>query len=185
MSGIYSTCSDLRVLNNTARAAIRNTAIEMLRLCPGDNQGQRDWMGTLLLKANRPADALSFLQHWLQPDVLRTGGPPPRGGCVFEAPSPEPLSSERAKKMGKWTQSSLVYTAALAAFTLWGDCELARQYLVIATKLNPAVLLKVLAKVDRPSELFALFCVASCLLTIEWVFPWSDRITEHVRSAIE
>ena len=97
-------------------AGIRDTTIEMLRLNPGDNQGMRDWMGTLLLKANRPADALSFVHRWIQPNVLRKGTPPPRGGCVFEAPSQEPLSPQRAKKLGEWAQASLVYSAALAAY---------------------------------------------------------------------
>ncbi|KAJ3485051.1 hypothetical protein NLI96_g5241 [Meripilus lineatus] len=127
-----------------------NTSIEMLRLNPGDNQGQRTWTGPLLLKANRPADALSFLQHWLEP-AAREGKIVPRGGCDFEAPSKEPLSAGVIESLGKHVEGTFVYTAALAAFKLWGPCELAEQYLTIATELNPAVLLKVLGKIARPS----------------------------------
>lgn len=144
------------VHSSIVRIHIRETSMEMLRLNPGDNQGQRDSTGTFLLKAKRTADALSFVQHWLEPEVRKTGLPPPRGGCVFETPSKQPLSAEI---LASWegdtvTHAGFVYTAAFASFKLWGDCQLARQYLVIAARLNPHVLLKILAKVDQPSELF-------------------------------
>lgn len=135
------------------RIVTRNTAIEMLRLCPSDNLGQRDWVGTLLLKVNRPADALSFIQQWLELEVCETGSPPLRGGCVFKTPSQEPMPRSTVKKLGKYTQSNLVYTAAVATFKSWGDCELARQYLVIASKLNSTILRGViLSKIDQPSK---------------------------------
>lgn len=53
------------------------------------------------------------------------------------------------------------YTAALAAFRLWGDKQgeeaekgrkLAEQYLVVAAELNSHVMLKVLGKIDQPSK---------------------------------
>ena len=123
----------------------------MLRLCPGDNMGQRDWLGSVLLQAGRVSDALSFAQAW----IARDDGSPPRGGCIFTAPSKRLLSDEAVEKAKKWGPSSHYYTAALASFKLWGDCELARQYLRISASVNPHVLLKILAKVDRPSMCLA------------------------------
>lgn len=122
--------------------------VEMLRLCPGDNLSQREWLGTMLLKANRNADALSFSQIWLN----SRGTIPLRGGCTFEPPSQTPLSAERYAKEKRFGSGEQNYTAALASFRLWGDCELARQYLRIATELNPHVIRRVLGKVTRPSK---------------------------------
>ncbi|OSC99218.1 hypothetical protein PYCCODRAFT_1470472 [Trametes coccinea BRFM310] len=131
-----------------------NTIIEMLRLCPGDNLGQRDWLGSILLQAGRPADALSFAQAWLDrsrhdPDICC----PPRGGCTFEPPSQAPLSQEFIEQNKGRAPGSMLYTAALASFKLWGDCVLSRQYLRLAASVNPHVLLKVLAKVEKPKSL--------------------------------
>ncbi|CDO74022.1 hypothetical protein BN946_scf185043.g72 [Trametes cinnabarina] len=131
-----------------------DTIIEMLRLCPGDNLGQRDWLGSILLQAGRTADALSFAQAWLDdarldPDICC----PPRGGCTFEPPSRAPLSRDFIEKNKKNGPGSMLYTAALASFKLWGDCELARQYLRLAASVNPYVLLKILAKVEKPKAL--------------------------------
>lgn len=161
----------------------------MLRLNPGDNQGQRTWTGPLLLKANRPADALSFLQHWLEP-AAREGKIVPRGGCDFEAPSKEPLSAGVIESLGKHVEGTFVYTAALAAFKLWGPCELAEQYLTIATELNPAVLLKVLGKIARPSEFSLSTCTKRVIFadqacTSPLPFPCWNRDVEYVRAAIK
>lgn len=49
-------------------------------------------------------------------------------------------------------KASFLYDAAYAAFKLWGDCELARQYLLLGSKLNPIVLVKILGKVEQQSE---------------------------------
>ena len=127
----------------------RNTIIEMLRLRPGDNLGQRYWLGSVLLQANRTAEALSFAQDWLDPQYR--GSWPPRGGCAFHPPSQTPLSAELLEKVKKYGHTSIVYTAALASYKLWGDCEIARQYLRCAADVNPHVLLKILARVDQPS----------------------------------
>ncbi|KAH9951807.1 hypothetical protein B0H21DRAFT_775950 [Amylocystis lapponica] len=151
----------MRVLQALVRLAFENkdydksarTIIEMLRLCPGDNMGQRDWLGSVLLQAKRPADALAFVQAWLEPNVVQTGDAPERGGCVFPEPSKEPMDAERVERLGKYCKAELVYTGALAAFTLWGDCPLAQQYLLIGVRLNPHVLLKILAKVEQPRSL--------------------------------
>ena len=129
--------------------AARNTIIEMLRLCPGDNLGQRDWLGSVLLKAGRTSDALSFAQAWLDPQY--SGLWPPRGGCVFDPPSKTPLSDEFVEKTKRRGPGAICYTAALASFKLWGGCELASQYLRIAANVNPHVLVKILGRVDQPS----------------------------------
>lgn len=117
----------------------------MLRLCPLDNLGQRFSLGSLLIKARRYADALCFVQNWLESNE------PPRGGCVFKVPSKDPLTASRKANLQD-QNASMIYSAALAAYRLYGDCELARQYLASAASLNSHVLLKVLGKVQQPSK---------------------------------
>ncbi|EMD41039.1 hypothetical protein CERSUDRAFT_111609 [Gelatoporia subvermispora B] len=159
--GILETRPYMRVLQAKVRIYIEakqfanaaETIIEMLRLCPGDNLGQRDSLGSVLLKAGRPADALSFIQTWLQPETMRTGEPPERGGCVFKIPFKTPLSPERAEALGEYCKADMAYSGALAAYKLWGDCELARQYLRVGARQNSYVLVKVLAKVEQPRNL--------------------------------
>ncbi|TDL16491.1 hypothetical protein BD410DRAFT_795342 [Rickenella mellea] len=133
---------------NYAKSA--NTAIRMLRLCPIDNLGQRDWLGSILLRAGRISDALFFAQAWLTPDASGKGTPPPSGGTAFGAPSREPLSPARELKLATRSDSSIVYNAALAAFKLWGNCPLACQYLRIGARVNPHIIIKILAKSDPP-----------------------------------
>ncbi|CCM02821.1 uncharacterized protein FIBRA_04933 [Fibroporia radiculosa] len=157
--GLIETRPYMRVLQALVRTTFEkkdyarsaDTIIETLRLCPGDNMGQREWLGSILLKAGRPADALSFIQAWLQPDVVRTGNPPPRGGCAFPPPSQKPFTQQQVDNVDYW-EGAFAYTGALAVFKLWGDCELARQFLFIAAKINPHVLQKILARIDQPSE---------------------------------
>lgn len=132
----------------------------MLRLCPSDNLGQRDWLGSLLLKADRPADALYFVQAWIAPEA-DSGEPPYRGGTAFAKPSSEPVSTAREEKLSKWEKASFLYTAAFASFKLFGDCPAARQYLRIAAKLNPIILIKILSKRKPPSEILVSFVTVS------------------------
>lgn len=122
----------------------------MLRLCPGDNLGQRYSLGTALIKAKRYSDALSFAQAWMKHD----GDYPPKGGCTFSPPSLDPLTEIQLKKFNQYENAAIPYSAALATYRLRGDCKLARQYLVHAASINPHVLLKVLGRVDRPSECY-------------------------------
>jgi hypothetical protein len=121
----------------------------MLRLCPGDNLGQRFWAGSVLLKAARPADAYSFARNWLHYDKAEEF--PPRGGTCF---APAPLSAPSAATVTDldniYTRAALVYSVALASFTIWGDCEIATQYLRMGAKLNPTVLMKILMRRDKP-----------------------------------
>ena len=116
----------------------------MLRLCHNDNLGQRDQVGMLLAMAGRFDEALSFAQAYIADPASHPDGKTP--------PRQAPLTTQAMEKMSDYTKADLLYTAALAAFRLWGDCELARQYLLIGARLNPQILLKILAKVDKPSE---------------------------------
>lgn len=109
-------------------------------------------MGSILLQAGRPKDALHFSQRWLEKKTRYDGTTPKKAGCDFETkPSKAPLPQAEIDDMTQWTPACHVYTAALAAFRLWGDCELARQYYKLGVKLNPNVMIKVLAKVGPPS----------------------------------
>lgn len=122
----------------------------MLRLCPGDNMGQRDWLAPILCQAGRYSDALYFAQQWLQ-NQLGDGRPPPLGGCDFKKPFSEPMSDALEQEMSEFSVDYMIYTAALAAFKLYGDSPLSRQYLRMCAKLNPVILSRVLAKNERPS----------------------------------
>ena len=122
----------------------------MLRLCPGDNLGQRDWLGSILVRLGRYADALSFAQIWLA--ASEHGDTPPRGGTTFPPPSRGLLPKERAESLAQWGQGAILHTAAIASFKLFGDCPQSREFLAIAAKAQPNVLLKVLALVARPCE---------------------------------
>ncbi|KAI0356592.1 hypothetical protein OH77DRAFT_1400962 [Trametes cingulata] len=123
---------------------------ETLRLCHGDNMGQRYLLSTLLLKAERYADALSFCQVWFDPRYDGEGRP--RGGCVFEPPNPEPLTQRMIDWLSEpWSPASLLLDAAYASFRLWGDCVLARQYLRLGTRANPLIFTKILAMRDQPT----------------------------------
>ncbi|KAJ7055534.1 hypothetical protein C8F01DRAFT_1158544 [Mycena amicta] len=130
------------------------TVIEMLRLCPGDNMGQRTWLGALLLHTSRPADALYFSQVWIDSFAGRTpeNAIPRRGGTDFKAPQKGIISS--ARNHTEWIPAVHLYNAALAAFRLYGPTsEEAKEYLSLAATANPHVLTKILAGEARPSEL--------------------------------
>ncbi|KAK0451220.1 uncharacterized protein EV420DRAFT_1561559, partial [Desarmillaria tabescens] len=130
------------------------TIIEMLRLCPGDNLNQRTWLGPLLCRLERYSDALYFARFWIEDFMAdrRVYVPPYRGGTVFKAPE-RGLFSPEDEKNAIPSPSSMSYTAAFASFKLWGDCEESRQYLRIASKGNPHVMIKVLGRIKRPEQL--------------------------------
>lgn len=130
----------------------RDVVVEMLRLCPGDNMGQRSWMGSILLQAGRPKDALHFSQRWLEKKTRYDGSTPKAAGCDFATePFKDPMPQYLIDDISQWTPACHLYCAALAAFKLWGDCELARQYFQLAIKLNPNVMMKILGKIEQPS----------------------------------
>jgi len=61
------------------------------------------------------------------------------------------LPALREEKLSEYTEANLPYTAAIASFKLFGDCTASRQYLSIAAKLNPIILVKILARLNPPS----------------------------------
>jgi len=156
--GILETRPYMRVLQALVRVYFENrkyadsvkTMIEMLRLCPGDNMGQRKWLGSVLIHNGRYADALFFAQVWL---ADKRGDSPPRGGTNFTAPSKDLVDANDEKDLAKYGEGSLLHTAALASFKLFGDCPQSRQFLKMAAQAQPYVLLKVLASVSRPLNL--------------------------------
>jgi hypothetical protein len=109
--------------------------------------GQRFWLGSLLIRCGRHADALYFAQQWLSDEVRKTGKTLTLGGCNFSAPQnelPESTSDDQ------WASGEILYTAALASFKLFGDIPISRTYLKMAATSNPHVLLKILAQVKKP-----------------------------------
>lgn len=122
----------------------------MLRLNPGDNQGIRTNLATTLLHEGRWTVALDFAQKWLKKST-GDGAPMSRGGTLFGEPRREPHPPNVEKKLEKCWGSEFIHTAAYASFKLLGDCELSRQYLRIAAKVNPFILLRVLGKITKPS----------------------------------
>ncbi|KAF8184093.1 hypothetical protein K438DRAFT_1724176 [Mycena galopus ATCC 62051] len=146
--GILETRPYMRLLGTLVRTYVNakrwsdavSTNIEILRICHSDNMGQRAWMSALLLQAGRPADALYFAQRWLEADET-----PPGSGIDFAPPQRAPMTDAQIKKVEKWVDLQMIYSAALAAFILDGDSTLARQYLHIAVKY-PSVLIKVIGK---------------------------------------
>lgn len=129
----------------------RNTIIKMLRLCPGDNLGQSKWLGSILIRTGRVADTLSFAQEWLHPAKTDKDNIPIRGGTRFLPPSQEPLPDSTEQRLTEFCQDAIIYTAALSSFTLWGKCPLSNQYLRIAAKINPTILMRILGRVRQPS----------------------------------
>ena len=122
----------------------------MLRLCPNDNMGQRFWLGSLLIRCGRHADALYFAQQWLGEEVRQTGKTLTLGGCNFSAPQSEFPESTLDESSFRWASSEILHTAALASFKLFGDNPTSRAYLKFAATSNPHILLKILAQVKKP-----------------------------------
>lgn len=118
----------------------------MLRLCPVDNQGQRSHLPALLVLARRYQDAMSYAQMWCKND----GAHP----STRTTPNKTPLTEAELRKYadGRFLKAEHYYSGALAAFRVWGDCKLARQYLYIGAKHNPYIIIKILAQVKKPGE---------------------------------
>ncbi|KAI6008804.1 hypothetical protein F5J12DRAFT_905176 [Pisolithus orientalis] len=148
---VLTTRPYMRVLQAQVRLYFENgqyaesakTITEMLRLCPGDNLGQRAWLGSMLLLTKHYSDALSFCQRWPDHDRLTVI---PRGGAAFKTPSSTCYDVEVENKILRCGNGAMAYNAAVAAFRVFGDGEFARQYLRIAAKINPIILTKILAK---------------------------------------
>jgi len=139
------------------------TIIEMLRLCPNDNMGQRFWLGSLLIRCGRHADALYFAQQWLSDEVRKSGKTLALGGCAFSAPQNELPDSPLDETSLRWASGQLLYTAALASFKLFGDIPISQTYLKMAATCNPHVLLKILAQVRKPRGFFAVVLIEALI----------------------
>lgn len=132
----------------------RDASSESLRLAQDDHIGQRHMLSTLLLKAGRYAEALRLCQYWLDPNLVEQSHWHKRLQWHMEPPSMEPLDdaiiiyNQRYESEG----ACELFNAALAAFRMHGDCELARQCLRVGTEVNPQIMLRVLARVERPSK---------------------------------
>ena len=137
----------------------------MLRLCPGDNMGQRFWLGSLLIRCGRHADALYFAQQWLSDEVRKNGETLALGGCAFKAPQKELPESAIDDASLQWTSGQILYTAALASFKLFGDIPTSRTYLKMAATCNPHVLLKILAQVKKPRQYFPVLVIEVLIFT--------------------
>lgn len=124
--------------------------IEMLRLCPADNQGTRFFLGSALIHCGRYADALYFAQQWLGQGTLDDISPSD-GAIIFRAPHRNTMAVKNEGN-NRTSDGSLLYTAALASFKHFGDCEQSRQYLKIAATTQPIVLVKVLARITKPGK---------------------------------
>ncbi|KAI0650064.1 hypothetical protein C8Q79DRAFT_364734 [Trametes meyenii] len=124
-------------------------SIKALRLSQADSIGQRSLFTTILLEAGRISDALSFCQVWLDPQYY--GKKRPLGGCEFKPPRTDPLTAQEIEVIkNERPNINLLLDGAYAAFRIWGDCELARQYLSLGTHRNPIIFSKILAKKGNP-----------------------------------
>lgn len=130
-------------------------AIESLTLRQLDASCHRYILSPALLRAKRYADALSLSQDWFDPQYRahRDYYHPPRGGCAFHPPSPEPMTQEHMEgyALPGLPATILLLNAAYATFRLWGDTELARQYLRMGARANPRIFVKILAGREKPS----------------------------------
>ncbi|KAF5326334.1 hypothetical protein D9611_000725 [Ephemerocybe angulata] len=130
--------------------------IELLRLSSNDNMGTRTCLGSALIRDGRYTDALSFAQNWLKPPRGSSESHPPHGGTVFATPTQDLLSNDDEVRLTKlaFVVGELAYTAALASFKVFGDCPLSTQYLRMASKINPHIILRIIGRVRQPNGLY-------------------------------
>ncbi|KAH8827680.1 hypothetical protein DL96DRAFT_1527549 [Flagelloscypha sp. PMI_526] len=129
-----------------------DTICESLRLCPSDNEGNSCFLGSVLLHLNRNSDALYFSQFQIG-QILQPAPYPPYGGTLFSNPRRSLLDKDQERRLEDWVPGYTLYTAALSSFRLWGaDSHEARQYLHLAVRANPHILVRVLGKVSKPAQ---------------------------------
>lgn len=90
---------------------------------------------------------------------------PPGSGIDFAAPRRTPMGDALYQQLSEWTNLQMIYSAALAAFTLDGDSELARQYLHIAAQF-PSVLIEVIGKFKEHGALQAFVSMSRIWLKV-------------------
>ena len=81
-----------------------------MRLCPGDNMGQRAWLGSILIRVSPVADALHFSQCWLSKDW-----------DAFKSPTRNLINAKHEKSLSEYGSGAMLYTASLASFKLYGE----------------------------------------------------------------
>ncbi|KAG7097973.1 hypothetical protein E1B28_005283 [Marasmius oreades] len=135
-------------------AAAVDTIIEIFRLNRNDPLGQSTWLGSLLCFTARYADALYFAQVFMDVGAgrMHLDDLPPGGGTKFLPPRRDLYTAEEQRKLKNY-EATILYTAALASFKLWGDGEEARMYLRLAAGANPKVLVKLLGRIRKPEHL--------------------------------
>ncbi|KAK1216291.1 hypothetical protein PQX77_021078 [Marasmius sp. AFHP31] len=132
-----------------------DAVVEMFRLNPNDPMRQHTWLGSLLCQVERYSDALYFAQFFMDVGVGRIDKDdlPAGGGTNCLPPRNDLYASEEQETLSEFFEATILYTAALASFKMWGDTEQARMYLRLAAGLNPKVLVKLLGRVRRPEGL--------------------------------
>ncbi|KAJ7328713.1 hypothetical protein DFH08DRAFT_916603 [Mycena albidolilacea] len=129
--GILETRPYMRLLGTLVRSYVdagrwneAHHEHRILRICQSDNMGQ---------------------------PLARERRSPPGSGIDFSPPRRTPMTDAQIAKMNKWVDLQVIYSAALAAFTLDGDSSLARQYLHMAAQY-PLVLIKVIGKFQERAD---------------------------------
>ncbi|RPD61881.1 hypothetical protein L226DRAFT_535256 [Lentinus tigrinus ALCF2SS1-7] len=124
---------------------------ESLRVSYDDEIGQRHMLGTLLLKAGRYEDALGLCRVWLDPNWDRY--PRVRIHWNKQTYILEPLNDKIVEYQRKGSGAACeLFNAALAAFRLKGDCELARQCLRLGAEICPLIMTRLLGRMKRPHK---------------------------------
>ncbi|KAI5799892.1 hypothetical protein EDC01DRAFT_777085 [Geopyxis carbonaria] len=131
-----------------------DTAVEfakrVLQMNHGDNNGIRDRVPLFMLHLNRPLDALNFCLSWLDTahDTYDSARYCPSGGFAdltrytkedFDPTQPLPT---KVQNLG---HASLIFTAALSVFQLFGECVLSTSWLREGHKANAHVVEQLLA----------------------------------------
>ncbi|KAJ7435785.1 hypothetical protein B0H11DRAFT_2112715 [Mycena galericulata] len=179
---------DLASENNQWDLVLR-LSVQALRVSPQDAFGQHVPLSAYLFHLGRHLDALSFCQKWFDPQ-----NPPELGGTAFDPPHRDIISSKEAdrmfarRKQEDGVQGAVLHTAAVSAFTLWGDCPESRQYLELGAKINPLILFKILGRIaipKRPSTKMRIRNEAEDAQSYLWrmqehwmkpnVWEWADR----------
>ncbi|TGZ81316.1 hypothetical protein EX30DRAFT_364003 [Ascodesmis nigricans] len=136
-----------------------STAQTILEANHGDNNGIRDRIPLFLLHLNRPLEALNFCLSWLDTahdgyDSLRYC---PKGGFgdlkrykKTDFDPTKPLQTAKVQNLG---HASLIFSAALSAYRVFGDCTLSKSWLREAHNANSHVIpILVLPSSDWPKK---------------------------------
>ena len=117
----------------------------MLKLDAQDHSCQHYHVCSLMILTGHFGPALSCAQTWMQDEDTYVD-------MDHIAPSVWiPLSDEQIEQYSTGGYAAEhFYSAALASFKARGNSVIACQYLHIAARLNPHILLRILAKIEQP-----------------------------------